>query len=197
MARVMAGLLACALAVAALSSAPAVVKPRVAISEGECARLFGRLADKLLLLDVEGAGTDAVKNCCHGGCDNCDFSQVFDEMRSSRPKWIACYTDRTLIDGRAHQSPAMQLFNNEETLSIEDFVLRLDELPCRPTMGPKSPLLMEAPSEETKRAFFQTISEGNDSVDAQGWANGLQRLTGEDHGAIWLAFRNALVGDSP
>jgi hypothetical protein len=55
MARTVALFLACAACAAALS-APVALKTRVAISEGECARLFGRLADKLLLLDVEGAG---------------------------------------------------------------------------------------------------------------------------------------------
>jgi hypothetical protein len=136
-----------------------------------------------------------VKNCCHGGCDNCNFSQVFDEMRSSRPKWVSCYVDRTLIDGRAHKSPASQLFAGADVLSLDDFLRRMNLLECRPTMGPKSPLLMEVPSEDTMIAFFNNISDGADTVDPQGWAAGMRRLSGEDHGALWLAFRNALVGD--
>lgn len=70
------------------------------ISEDELAKVFCRLADKQLLLDVPGAGTPELANCCHGGCSNCDFSRIFDEMNSARPKWIPLYTHRVLIDGR-------------------------------------------------------------------------------------------------
>lgn len=29
-------------------------------------------------------GTPEMMNCCHGGCDNCDYSHVFDYMSSAR-----------------------------------------------------------------------------------------------------------------
>ena len=57
------------------------------IDEMELTKLFGRLADKTLLLDVEGAGTPAMANCCHGGCDNCPYSRYhrnIDRANSSK-----------------------------------------------------------------------------------------------------------------
>ena len=69
------------------------------LDDVEMTKLFGRLADKYLLLDVPGAGTPGMINCCHGGCDNCDFSHVFDEMSSGRAKWLPLYPDRKIIDG--------------------------------------------------------------------------------------------------
>ena len=47
------------------------------LDERELAKTFGRLADKMILLDVPGAGTPEMVNCCHGGCDNCDYSSRF------------------------------------------------------------------------------------------------------------------------
>lgn len=52
------------------------------INDIELIKLFGRLADKELLLDVPGAGTPEMMNCCHGGCSNCDYSRIFDSMSS-------------------------------------------------------------------------------------------------------------------
>ena len=56
-----------------------------ALDERELTKLFGRISDKKLLLDVEGAGTPEMRDCCHGGCDNCPYSRVFDEVSVSVP----------------------------------------------------------------------------------------------------------------
>ena len=53
--------------------------------EVELTKLFGRMADKVLLLDVPGAGTVEMMNCCHGGCDNCDFARIFFFPRKKKP----------------------------------------------------------------------------------------------------------------
>ena len=37
-----------------------------------------------------------MKDCCHGGCDNCDYSRVFDEMNAGKAKWVACYARCTV-----------------------------------------------------------------------------------------------------
>ena len=56
------------------------------LDERELAKIFGRLADKMILLDVPGAGTPEMVNCCHGGCDNkcieCEmfFSDIANEI---------------------------------------------------------------------------------------------------------------------
>ena len=40
------------------------VSAKSGIDERELAKIFGRLADKMILLDVEGAGTPEMMNCC-------------------------------------------------------------------------------------------------------------------------------------
>lgn len=72
------------------------------VSDTAIALIFSKMADKYMLLDIPGAGTLEMMNCCHSGCDNCEFARVFDCMTSGRPKWVALYPYRKLIDGRDH-----------------------------------------------------------------------------------------------
>ena len=66
-------------------------------SEEELARVFGRIADKYIYLD-ESAG-----QCCHSGCDNCEFRYDFDVMRAARPKWLVTYKERA-FDSATHRA---------------------------------------------------------------------------------------------
>lgn len=178
----------------------------------EAAKLFGRLADKKLLLDVPFAGTPELRNCCHvmlvsssvvssasqGGCDNCDFSRVFDEMNSGRPKWICLYTEREFIDGRRHEPTWAGVFGpgGDEALSSSEFYERVCLLPYRATLGPKCSVSPdEAPSAAVvERLYAQLLPEGASALTARDVAVGLRRLTGQDHGAPWKIFAELLEG---
>ena len=81
---------------ATLSQVAALSAVASKVTEQAAAQVFARLADKKLLLDVPGAGTPEMKDCCHGGCDNCDYSRVFDEMNAGKAKWVACYARCTV-----------------------------------------------------------------------------------------------------
>ena len=82
----------------------------VVVDERELIKLFSRLADDYLLLDIPDAGTPGMMNCCHGGCDNCAYSHIFDNLSAGRPKWVPLYASRQLIDGRTHTSPGGACF---------------------------------------------------------------------------------------
>lgn len=160
----------------------------------EAAKIFGRIADKKLLLDVPFAGTPEMKNCCHGGCDNCDFSRIFDEMNSGRPKWIPLYTERELIDGRRHESSWGKMFaESDEILPRQAFFERLSSLEYRPALGPRVSVKADDPlDEETVRLFYDMLLGDNagvaEGVKADDLTSGLMRLTGEEHGATWKQF---------
>merc|ERR1719506_88276 len=57
--------------------------------------LFGRLADKNILLDPSGG------SCCYSGCADCEYRDPetggyrMPEMTAARPKWIVPYWRRT------------------------------------------------------------------------------------------------------
>lgn len=122
----------------------------IEVEEREVIKLFSRLADDYLLLDIPGAGTPGMMNCCHGGCDNCAYSHVFDNLSAGRPKWVPVYATRQLIDGRSHTSPWGRLFRDDphstepfddlhtepsRRLSWAELQARIQALPSRGCLG--------------------------------------------------------------
>ena len=170
-------------------------------SDEELAKLFNRLADKYLLLDVPGAGTPGMINCCHGGCDNCDFSRVFDEMSSGRAKWVALYPFRRHQDGREHAPPWSAMFQSEgEQLDKQLFKERVGALPCVPfAMGPPSSVLpADLPAPEVLESFWELLLRrsgkprtADESLSASDMALALTAATGAEHGALWSDFKRA------
>lgn len=103
------------------------VTPTVpSIEDREIFKVFARMADKMILLDVPGAGTPEMRNCCHGGCDNCPYSHVFDQMTAGRAKWVPLYAHRKLIDDREHSSPWSVIFEDIGATSNESFHICLE-----------------------------------------------------------------------
>jgi hypothetical protein len=74
-------------------------------------------------------------NCCHGGCNNCDFSRIFDEMNAGRAKWIALYRTRELIDGRSHDALFDTIFAESDPITYDEFQTKLSNLPGKMCMG--------------------------------------------------------------
>ena len=168
----------------------------------ELTKIFGRMSDKMLLLDVPGAGTPEMMNCCHGGCDNCDFSHVFDNMSAGRPKWVPTYSYRQLIDGRDHHSAWASIFDSEDSVLDETtFVDRIKKLPYQMNMGPPSSVPAdEEPTDETLHALWSklihtlhdTSSEAT-TIDAKQMSEALVKLTGDSHGVMFSDFKKALA----
>ena len=163
------------------------------VTEKTAAQVFGRIADKKLLLDVPGAGTPEMKDCCHGGCDNCDYSRIFDEMNAGKPKWVACYLEREHSDGRRHEAPTLSIFGDDADLDVDEFVSRLGAVEPRPPMGaPLKDVLAEFDAEGAA-ALVSAIAGDGGRVDRDNWGATLRRLSGEEHGITWSAFKPAFV----
>ena len=163
------------------------------LDERELAKIFGRLADKMILLDIPGAGTPGMVNCCHGGCDNCDYSHVFDQMNAGRAKWVPSYTYRQLIDGREHTSTWSKIFENGEEVKREDFTKRLIDLPFQMNMGAVSVPADEAPSRQAALEFFNLLSAGSESLTKNQLEEILPVKVKDKHGVVWSAFKKAFV----
>jgi hypothetical protein len=164
------------------------------VTEATAAQVFGRLADKKLLLDVEGAGTPAMKDCCHGGCDNCDYSRIFDEMNAGKSKWVACYVEREHIDGRRHEAPVQGLFGSDERLGVEEFVARLGALDARPSMGARPADVSGDFDAAACAVLVRKVVGGADNVDRAAWGAALAEISSEAHGIAWRPWAKALVG---
>ena len=164
-----------------------------ALDERELAKIFGRLADKMILLDVPGAGTPAMANCCHGGCDNCEYSHVFDQMNAGRAKWVPSYTYRQLIDGREHSSLWLKIFENENEVSKEMFTSRLINLPYQMNMGALSVPADEVPSREAVDEFFNALTSGEELMSMKQLEETLPMKVKDKHGVVWNAFKKAFI----
>lgn len=187
------------------------------LDERELTKIFNRLADNYLLLDIPFAGTPEMINCCHGGCDNCDFSHIFDCKSAGRAKWVACYPTRRLIDGRTHVAPWARLFSSEEDIfSIqvgadaepddnkfneiidqETFIKRLCILPAQSSLGPAISISPdEGVSEEAVAGFWFKLcntSEDGDTLTSKQMAQALSKITNESHGAMWSDIKKGFL----
>lgn len=190
------------------------------INEHELTKIFCRLADSYLLLDIPGAGTPGMVNCCHSGCDNCEFARVFDCMSAGRAKWIPLYPTRTLIDGRAHVAPWARLFASDMdnvqvgdvsvadkslfesvTLSRDLFVQRFKCLVPQKALGPSLSIDEgEASTDEAisflwERLILSCGKEINEktTLSAEEMATALAKITGEAHGAMWSDLRRGML----
>jgi len=160
------------------------------------AKIFVRLSEKRILLDVPGAGTIEMMNCCHGGCDNCDFSRIFDEMKSGRAKWVPTYSYRKHIDGREHTTLwSTSLFqSDDEKISSEDFAERILEIPSKMTMGPPSGITNEELEKESAQLFFSYLQNQidiDDALNKEEFSQALIKMTGNTHGALWGEWKQS------
>ena len=124
----------------------------------ELTKIFGRLAAKSILLDIPGAGTPEMANCCHGGCDNCNYSHSFDNLSAGRAKWVPTYSTRTLIDGRSETAPWAGLFDASDRIDKATFRERLQKLPFELSMGPGTTVPAdEIPNDGAADAFWDIL----------------------------------------
>jgi hypothetical protein len=168
-----------------------------ALDVKDVVQLFSRLADKEILLDIPGAGSPEIANCCHSGCDSCNYSRVFDQMTSGRPKWIPLYSYREFIDGRSHTPSWISLFKDGEntgTIRRDNFSTRLNTLPVQLTMGTPSDadssVLISA---DVAEAFWRKLKSYTETpfteeLSAEEFASYLSKMTGESHGAAYSSF---------
>jgi len=153
---------------------------RNSILTPDLVKIFGRMAENYLLLDVPGAGTPEMMNCCHGGCDNCNYSHIFDNLSSGRPKWIPLYCHRSLIDGRNHVSKWSSIFADEFThLSSSEFVEKFLALKYEVCLGPAlSVPVNDLPTTESIIALYNLLLHSN--INDNQLISDSSRLTAND-----------------
>eukprot|EP00624_Nannochloropsis_granulata_P006607 evm.model.NODE_49765_length_66778_cov_45.246429.14 len=119
---------------------------------------------------------ESAGQCCHSGCDNCEWRYDFDIMRAARPKWLVTYAERK-FDSDAHTAKWKALFDapsvppSSSSLSDEDIfntetagptplssaaVLaeRLSALPFSAPLGPSVSVPGEEPLEAETAAWL-------------------------------------------
>ena len=177
------------------------------IDAKEAVKLFGRLAEKYIMLD-ESAGM-----CCYSACSDCEYrlpdgGYRMADQSAARPKWIPSYVRRS-INGKEHVTQwSSQLFaDTDGSLDEFTFCTRLAALDYLPTLGgpylaasaasldadaPVSVALFRALTAEkdedadsATKDKPRTLSKSRLSIRWKQWAQGEEGLT-------WKQFAAAL-----
>ncbi|KAG8465066.1 hypothetical protein KFE25_012429 [Diacronema lutheri] len=192
------------LAATAVGSAPDVAcAAPPELSNADLCKLFGRLADKVVLMD-ESSGA-----CCHSGCDGCPYRYSFDVLEAVAPKWLCTYVTKT-IAGREHTPRLISTaFGDAKQVSRADFAQRVARAAYELPIGPALPAaeriaLKNAPelSEDVASTLFtalagdaakSTLSTVAVAKRLREWSQGKDGLMYDDFCA---AFRAALTANT-
>ena len=176
------------LAQSADATAAAAVDPKEAV------KLFGRLAEKYIMLD-ETAGM-----CCYSACSDCEYrlpdgGYRMADQSAARPKWIPHYVSRT-INGKEHVTKwSSELYQEGETaLDQATFAERLVQLAYAPPLGGPFVGASAATIEDSVVAerLFQTLADGKEKLTKARISMRLKQLAGGEEGMTWPKFQDAL-----
>ncbi|GMI08162.1 hypothetical protein TrVE_jg12489 [Triparma verrucosa] len=150
----------------------------------EKAKIFGRLADKYILLDESGG------DCCYSGCKDCEYrdpdgSYRMAEMLAARPKWIVPYSRRSFGSAsglKDHSSRWLStLFSETPSHTKSTFISAFMELEYQQPLGGPYLSVPEGTdiSATSVESFADLIFQGKESMSVkqceriiQGWKGG-------------------------
>jgi hypothetical protein len=174
--------------------APATADGIVADPQKEAVKLFGRLAEKYIMLD-ETAG-----QCCYSGCTDCEYrlpggGYRMADQSAARPKWIPSYEQRT-INGKEHVTKwSSALFLGGPAVDEDAFCDRLVALTYAPPLGGPFVAASGATVQDAgaaAKALFGVLSQGKEKLTKHKMSVRLKQLADGEEGLIWPKFQQAL-----
>jgi hypothetical protein len=166
------------------------------IDPKEAVKVFGRLAEKYIMLDSSGG------MCCYSGCKDCEFrlpdgGYIMADQSAARPKWIPSYTSRT-ANGKEHVSKwSSLLFRPEQTaLTKDEFCNQLVQLEYAPTLGGPFVSVSAAATMDNNSAaaaaLFSALADGKENLTRIKMSTRLKQLASGEEGLVWSAFATTL-----
>lgn len=169
----------------------------VTINAKEAVKLFGRLAEKYIMLDSTGG------MCCYSGCKDCEYrlpngGYIMADQSAARPKWIPSYVKRT-INGKEHISKwSSGLFSNCTSLTEEEFVSAFKKLDYVPPLG--GPYVGASAADfvddKAARVLFTILSQGDEKLFRHKMSVRLKKIANGEEGLTWAGFVNVLGGSN-
>ena len=149
-----------------LFSTAAENETEVKIDPKEAVKVFGRLAEKYIMLDGSAG------QCCYSGCSNCEFrlpggGYRMADQSAARPKWIPCYEERLQGEGdnvKQHVSKwSSGIFTDGPSVTKAEFIERVVALDYAPTLGGPYTAASQASIEDTSTVatLFDILSKQN------------------------------------
>lgn len=166
------------------------------IAPKEAVKLFGRLAEKYIMLDAS-AGM-----CCYSGCTDCEFREPgggyrMADQSSARPKWIPCYDRREfLAQGKEHTTKwSIEIFADGIPVVTKDqFVERVVGMAFAPPLG--GPYLAASAAaiedESAASAFFDVLAGENEKLTKFRMEKEMKALANGEEGLTYAMFSAAL-----
>mmetsp|Transcript_23659 Transcript_23659/g.35155 ORF Transcript_23659/g.35155 Transcript_23659/m.35155 type:complete len:222 (+) Transcript_23659:119-784(+) len=175
------------------------VDVEVAVDPKEAVKLFGRLAEKYIMLDSSGG------MCCYSACTDCEYrlpdgGYIMADQSAARPKWIPSYEERKFDSGKEHTSAWSQvLFISGPNVNREEFVERVKEMKFAPPLGGPYMSASKAGIEDdfaVERLFDvlmgDKLGEGKQVLTKHRMSKRIKEIAGGEEGLAWKHFEASL-----
>ena len=167
----------------------------VSIEPKEAVKLFGRLAEKYIMLDESGG------LCCYSACKDCEFrlpdgGYKMADQSASRPKWIPIYEERAFVAlDKAHKSKwSTEIFTDGPAVTKDEFVGAVVKMTYAPPLGGPFVGASAAQIDDTAaaEALFDLLANGKEKLARFKMGVRLKELSGGEQGLTWPNFSSAL-----
>jgi hypothetical protein len=175
-----------------MSSEAAAAETSVSFDPKEAVKLFGRLAEKYILLDESGG------MCCYSACKDCEFrlpdgGYRMADQSASRPKWIPAYDDRNFeASGKQHTSKWSTDIFKDGALAVtkEVFVQALVNMAYAPPLGGPYVGASAAAVEDTTPAeyLFDLLAGEKEKLTKHRMQTRIKELASGAEGMTWATF---------
>lgn len=161
----------------------------------EAVKLFGRLAEKYIMLDAS-AGM-----CCYSGCSDCEYREPgggyrMADQSSARPKWIPCYDERVFeSQGKEHTSKwSTGIFPDAPVVTKDEFVERVVNLDFAPPLGGPYMAASAAAIEDESAAatLFDVLAGEKEKLTRHRMGKEMKVLSNGEEGLTWAMFSAAM-----
>ena len=172
------------------------ILPDIELDPKEVVKVFGRLAEKYIMLDESGG------MCCYSACKDCEFrlpdgGYRMADQSAARPKWIPIYEERVFSgQGKEHISKWNTgiFVDGKDSVTKEEFVDAVLELDFATPMGGPFVSKSAGKLEETTVAeyLFDILADGKEILSRRKMSSGLKKLSLGEAGLKWSSFSAAL-----
>lgn len=168
----------------------------VSIDPKEAVKVFGRLAQKYILLDASGG------MCCYSACKDCEFrlpdgGYRMADQSASRPKWIPAYDDRNFeASGKQDTSKwSADIFRNGPAVTKEEFVQELVGMEYAPPLGGPYVAASAAAIGDTTAAeyLFDLLAGEKEKLTKHRMQTRIKEMAGGEEGLTWAAFSQHMI----
>jgi hypothetical protein len=167
----------------------------ITIDPKDGVKLFGRLAEKYIMLDESGG------MCCYSACKDCEFrlpggGYRMADQSASRPKWIPVYEERVFA-GQSKEHTAKwrtAIFDGKLFVTKDEFVESILELDFATPLGGPFVSKSAGTLEDSTGAeyLFDILAEGKEKLTRHKMHLSLTKLSEGEAGLTWPNFSAAL-----